>query len=332
MIFNWQDIAWKGLVARQEKLPHALLLTGRPGMGKSLLAETFAQALLCRAVAENGLPCGRCEACNWFSLGNHPDYRLLQPDSMAPDIENEPIAKKEKKKSDQIRIEQVRGLESFLSVGTHRGGMRVVVIDPADAMNFITQNAILKNLEEPLPATLFMLVASRPQRLLATVRSRCQTVAILPPPPGLTVLWLKEQGITNPEAALAAAAGAPLAAVTNAETEGPRLRLIEGLKDPVIDAIALTQLCDGIKIPWVVSQLQCWVFDLLSATNVGTVRYNPEFQASIEQLCKRSNAIALTKLLHRLTKARALVQHPLNARLFLEDIFLEYSRALKKSP
>src|SRR5690349_18829158 len=152
MIYPWQQDAWKELGRYRGQRPHALLLRGREGLGAEALAQTFAQSLLCESPQADGLPCGRCPACNWFAQGNHPDFRLLQPESFAPDAaaegEDAPPAKKEKK-SEQIRIDQVRALQDFLGIGTHRGGLRVIVVHPAEAMNENTQNALLKNLEEP---------------------------------------------------------------------------------------------------------------------------------------------------------------------------------------
>src|SRR5260221_2221215 len=108
-----------------------------------------------------------------------------------------------KKKSEQIRIEQVRELGDFLAVGTHRAGLRVILVYPAEAMNANTQNALLKNLEEPPPATVFLLVTTQPGRLLATVRSRCLRFALPFPPSEPVVRWLKQQGLKQPDATMA---------------------------------------------------------------------------------------------------------------------------------
>lgn len=331
MLFDWQMTAWQPLLSRREQLPHALLLSGRPGLGISLLAETFAQSLLCQAPGGNGLPCMECQSCNWFAQGNHPDYRLIQPDSMAPELESESPAKKEKKRSDQIRIEQIRALEGFLAIGTHRGGLRIIVLDPADAMNLASQSALLKSLEEPPPATLFLLVSSRTRRLLPTVRSRCQILATPLPPLDLSLKWLEEQGITNSEAALAMAAGAPIAALEAAQVQAPQSGFIDRLKNPGFDPIALAQLCDGMEISLVLGWLQRWAYDLLSVNRIGKVRYHPHEVDAITELANRMDSIALTHLLHRLSKAMSLSQHPLNAKLFFEDIFLEYRRTINKT-
>ena len=138
----WHDIhrnAWAQLQrARQDgRLPHALLLTGPAGIGKLDFAEVLASSLLCDTPRDDGLACGACTSCTWHASGNHPDFRLVQPDSHMADTE-EPeegrtvTAREREKKSDQIRIDQVRELQTFLNVGAHRAGRRVVVLHPGD--------------------------------------------------------------------------------------------------------------------------------------------------------------------------------------------------------
>ena len=324
MIFEWQIPAWKALVGHRDKLPHALLVSGRPGLGKSGLADTLAKALLCEAPRPDGQPCDACQACNWFAQGNHPDFRRLQPESMAPEAEDETPAKKEKKKSDQIKIEQVRATEGFLAVGTHRGGARIILIDPADAMNPAAQSALLKNLEEPPPGTLYLLVTSRPRRLLPTIRSRCMGAPVAAPEPHAALDWLADQGMPNAEAALAAAAGAPLAALAAAEAEPARQAFLNRLADPSCDPLALAQSCESVEPALVVGWMQRWVYDLLSARCAGRIRYNVDARAAIEKISQPLHAARLARLLRKLGEARGLAQHPLNARLFFEDLLLQY--------
>src|SRR5258705_507566 len=148
MIFRFQDQAWKAWVRLRERLPHAILIQSGEGMGEFEFAHACAQSLLCEKPGPDRKACGSCRACSWFSQGNHPDFRLIVPESMAPESREEG-AEPAKKKSEQIRIEQVRELADFLAVGTHRGGLRVLLVYPAEAMNANTQNALLKSLEEP---------------------------------------------------------------------------------------------------------------------------------------------------------------------------------------
>jgi len=236
-MFNWQESAWAAWTKVRGRLPHAILIESGEGWGELEFAQAIARSLLCESPKTDTRACGVCKACGWFALGNHPDFRLIVPDSLAP--ESEEGAESGKKRSDQVRIEQVRELADFLSVGTHRGGLRVILIYPAEAMNANTQNALLKSLEEPPPATVFLLVATQPNRLLPTVRSRCLRFTLPLPQAERVFPWLKEQGIEDPEAALAAVGGAPLAALKAAASEADRLAFIEGIRRPRFDPIAL---------------------------------------------------------------------------------------------
>src|SRR5512139_2392473 len=131
-MFSWQDTAWSGWTRVRERLPHAVLIRAAEGLGEFEFAQGIAQSLLCETPLAGGRGCGACAACLWFSQGSHPDFRLLVPESLLPGSREEgaDIARKEKK-SEQIRIEQVRELADFLSVGTHRGGLRVILVYPA---------------------------------------------------------------------------------------------------------------------------------------------------------------------------------------------------------
>src|SRR5713101_8345458 len=329
MIFKWQEQPWKDWTRLRERLPHAILIQSGEGMGEFEFAQACAQSLLCEKPGPDRRACGSCRACSWFLQGNHPDFRLIVPESMAPESREEAV-EPAKKKSEQIRIEQVRELAGFLAVGTHRGGLRVLLVYPAEAMNANTQNALLKNLEEPPPATVFLLVATQPERLLATVRSRCLRLTLPLPEPAQVLRWLKEQGVERPETALAAAGGAPLAALKAAETEADRLGFIEGLQNPRFDPIALAESVGRVPLWDLVGWLQRWSYDLLLARVAGRVRYNPDQEGVSADTSRNCEAADIAAYLRRLAQARSLARHPLNAKLFLEDLLLQYQRLIAR--
>src|SRR5262245_11847197 len=332
-IYPWLSRAWSQLQDRRANLPHALLIHGRPGLGKTILAQLFAQRLLCEGPADGDLPCGECAACLWFQQGNHPDYRILEPEALSAAEAETRAAEGEGRKregevaSRQIRIEQVRELQDFLTIGTHRGGLRAVVVRPAEAMNAATANALLKSLEEPPPKTAFLLVSSAPDRLLPTVRSRCQRVGVAPTTAAEAAGWLRAKGVQDPEAALAYAANAPLAAVEDADERAARDSLIAGrLASGGRDALELADACEGVAPARVIFWLQKWVVDLVLARTAGRTRYHQRHASALRGL---ADSLALERLLkfeRSLAEAAAVAQHPLNPRLFLEDVFLRYGQ------
>src|SRR5476651_1859012 len=183
MISELQKKAWDQLTSKLDRLPHALLFHGAPGVGKLALAERFAQLLLCEKRGQGTSPCGACEGCRWFLAGNHPDARFLEPETLARQTAvaeegDEEKPRSSKQPSSEIKIEQVRALAGFVNVGSHRGGRRVAIVHPAEDMNTNAANALLKSLEEPPPGAMFLLVSHRPARLLPTIRSRCVPVPV----------------------------------------------------------------------------------------------------------------------------------------------------------
>lgn len=326
---------WLGLQARRSQLPHSLLLIGQKGLGKFDLARQFAASLLCEQQQIDGRSCGKCLACNWYGQGNHPDFRLLQPSALSDDVDGEDG---KKKASQQITIDQVRGLDEFLNIGTHRGGLRIVVVYPAEAMNRSTANALLKTLEEPAPDTLFLLVSSEPMRLLPTIRSRCQVVPVPLPSRQLAEKVLADEGIADAGRWLALAGGSPGLAL--ALSGSGQLVWLETLirhlsagknADPLGVASDIEKVVKDSKgkllLKNVVEALQKWLVDLTLAKNGLPVRYFLPQAATIANLADMIPAVRLIHSYRDLNAHRQEAEQPLNARLFLEGLFLDY-RAL----
>jgi DNA polymerase-3 subunit delta' len=160
----------------QGTLAHAWLLQGTQGIGKHLLAEHLAQLMLCAAPSQDQ-PCGQCRSCQLIAAGTHPDKVVLEPEEAGK----------------PIKIDAVRELVSQLQLTPQVAKRKMVLIDPAEAMNVNAANALLKTLEEPPGAAVLLLISHAPGRLLATIRSRCQKLQIASPAQDSLMTWLQQQ-------------------------------------------------------------------------------------------------------------------------------------------
>jgi DNA polymerase-3 subunit delta' len=310
----WNEPLFEALKARAERFPHALLIHGARGNGKLALAERVAQVLLCEDPPRR--PCGRCEGCRWFAAGTHPDSRRVEPEALAkqpamePEEGAEPAAKRGKP-SIQIKIEQVRALDDFLNLRSHRGRLRVALIHPAEDMNPNTSNALLKGLEEPPPGAVFLLVSHRPSQLLPTIRSRCVALAVPIPPPALALQWLAGQGVKRPERWLAYAGGSPLLALDYA-AKGEVLERFLQRPSPIDDRDDLDAFAEALqKIA-----VDC------ALTGLGLpAKYQA---ASIP--ADPARARAWLHFARQMAQHRELSRHPLNPKLFSAQMLAEMPR------
>lgn len=338
MLYPWQREDWQRLTALRDRLPHALLLHGQQGIGKRDLALHFAQGLLCEAPLADGQPCNHCGACHWFGQGNHPDFTVVRPEALEAgeggdgDAESGSSSKK-KAPSKIIRMEQVRQLIEAVGVGTHRAGLRVVVVYPLDALQTEGANALLKTLEEPPPSTVFLLVTDRIDRVLPTTLSRCRQFSVAPPSAAAALEWLRSQGVADVEAQLAQAGGAPLTALHAAEAEEqPLLRLLVSQlgAGPTFDALAAAEQLQKLPVPMVLGTLQRWTYDLLSISlGTGPARYFPKEQAALGRCAGATDAHRLQGFAGRLVNHRRSENHPLAARLVMESVFLDYRQIFR---
>lgn len=333
-LLPWQPASWAQVMQLRDRFPHAVLLHGPEGIGKTRFGERLAQALLCEQPLPDGQPCGLCLACGWFVQYAHPDYRRVRPENLEEtdgeegDAEPTKTSKPGKAVSKEIRIEQIRALGDFMNVSTHRRGRRVVLLHPAEALNAIASNALLKTLEEPPPDTVFILVSNNIDRLLPTILSRCRKVPMALPDAGQSLEWLKAQGVADAESWLAEQGGAPLAAL--AEAEGGSREAIEALlahlTKPTPDtALKTADVLQKTSPADVTAWLQRWLYDLFSVKFSGKIRYYPKYRREIDALSLRANPRALLAVLKLVNDRRAIADHPLAAKLFIEDMLLDYS-------
>lgn len=325
----WQTDIWRQLIAARESLPHALLLQGRKGVGKLDFARALAQGLLCEKPQPSGIGCDRCLACGWLAQGNHPDFRSIEPEALADN--GEEGESKGKKPSRLILIEQVRELAGLVNLSTHRNGMRVVLIHPAEAMNVSAANALLKTLEEPPPRTLIVLISHQAQSLLPTVRSRCRKVDFAVPPLEQAMGWLHEQGVADPAPLLAQAGYAPLAALALSGDESQEVRrefLARLAKPRELDPLMLAEKNEKMELVKIVRWLQQWMYDLVGCRLGGEIRYQPDFSAEIRALVPQVRLSRALEYQKELLEAQKNVHHPLNAQLLLEQLLLSYMQSM----
>jgi DNA polymerase-3 subunit delta' len=337
-IYPWQLSSWETLQAMRERLPHAILFHCPAGIGKADFIETFAQALLCENVQPDGRACGACASCGWFVQHNHPDYRRVRPEALEdePSGEGDGVegsdgdkkAKSTKAPSKEIKIEQIRALADFMNISTHRQGLRVVVLYPAEALNMPASNALLKTLEEPPPGTVFLLASNGIDRLLPTILSRCRKFALPMPDHAAALAWLQAQGVQDADSWLREEGGAPLAALDKS-AGGSREELdtlLGFLARPNVET-ALRQAEKLAKTPLaaLVSWQQRWLYDLLACKLSGRVRYYPRYQKELAALAGNVHTANLLRAIKSANERRAVADHPLSAKLFVEDMLLDYT-------
>lgn len=340
-LFPWQESSWQQLQQLRQRLPHAMLFHGPQGIGKTLFAERFAQALLCQTLLADGQPCGACESCGWFVQYSHPDYRRIRPEALEdePEAEGEEEevqskkASKSAKPSKDIKIDQVRALADFMNISTHRQGLRLVLLHPAEALNTAAANALLKTLEEPPPQSVFLLVCDSLDRLLPTILSRCRKFALPLPAADAALAWLNQQQVADPESWLAEQGGAPLAAYAASQQAGREGmdELLRMLAQPDADgALKAAERLQKLPPVDLISWLQRWCYDVFSVKLSGRIRYYPRYRQALTVLAARAQTPDLLQLIKAVNERRAICEHPLSARLFLEDMLLAYSSAFSR--
>ncbi|EJL92044.1 DNA polymerase III, delta'' subunit [Herbaspirillum sp. CF444] len=334
-VFPWLEDSWLQLQQLRARLPHAILFYGPEGIGKTDFVESFAQSLLCENIQADGHACGACASCGWFSQYNHPDYRRVRPevldgDDAADDGEGEEkkTAKAGKTPSKEIKIDQIRALSDFMNVSTHRSGMRVVVLYPAEALNTAAANSLLKTLEEPPPSTMFLLVSNRLDRLLPTILSRCRKFALALPSHDEGLAWLKQQNVKDADVWLSEQGGAPLAAFNASQGDSRETmdEFLRSLSHPGIDvALKTAERLQKIPVADLVGWQQRWLYDLFSLKSGGSIRYYPRYGKELGVLSGRVDTATIASALKAANDRRAIADHPLSARLFIEEMLIEYS-------
>ncbi|MFO1465200.1 MAG: hypothetical protein U1F35_01950 [Steroidobacteraceae bacterium] len=258
--FPWLDAVREEITRLRsaDRLPHAILVLAREGLGSDALANWSAAAVLCES---SPAPCGACASCVLLAGDNHPDLHRVELEENAQ----------------QLKIEQVRDLIGALGLTAYRGGYKVGILHDADRLNAAGANAFLKTLEEPPPRTLLLLLAAPNHRLPATIASRCRRIVLSLPSQDQALSWLGAQGVESGEALarLRLAQGAPLGALafdpqvvqSVAKEMSQELAQLDANRvDPSLLAERWLRSEPALRIAW----LENWITDRIRALSTGT--------------------------------------------------------------
>jgi len=321
MIYPWHQALWQQLhtIRQAERLAHALLLSGQAGCGHEAVAQTLANALLCTQPDAQGFACGQCRSCQVQQSGAHPDFLLIQT------ADDKQI----------IGVDQLRELVRFLGLSCSYSHQRVALLPEAAAMNMNAANSLLKSLEEPAAQTHIILYTTRPTELLPTIMSRCQQFKLPLPPRSECIHWLQQQSLVQaPETLLKLAQGCPLTALTldDGELLAQRQLFLQHLLEAVQGRAALGHISSHWE-KYSRETLIDWQLNSLYEILRQTMQLNaPAFALDepLQILLGYFETESLWSLYDQLLELKRLATHPLNARLFIENMLALWCNAARK--
>ncbi len=299
---------------RQGRLAHAYLFAGPEGVGKRLMVLALVRTLFC--VEERG--CGECPPCRKVDHHNHPDLHILEPDGSS------------------IKIEQVRNIQRDLNLRPHEAKRKVCLIEAAELMTVGAANALLKTLEEPRGDTLLILLSSQPQRLLETIRSRCQPLCFARQPLELLRDALQSQlGVSDAEAhVLAALADGSFKKAFGKdrqlylEERRNLLKTLTGLSPgsilPILE-FAEQLAADKTALPDILEIFQAFYRDVLLAVHGRDAAelVNLDLVEKVRRVAARENAAGILLKLEALGQAHRQLERNLNTQLVVENLLLK---------
>ena len=325
-LFPWQVDDWQRIMRQLDsgRFPHAILLHGAAGLGKHRFAQQLAARLLCeQPVAQQA--CGECRGCALFRTGAHPDFTVIQPEE----------------EGKAIKVDAIRALSGFTNLSSQYHGHKIVLIEPADAMNRSAFNSLLKTLEEPTGQVLLILITSIPAALPATIKSRCQKFALHKPDRQIVVDWLQSQrpDISNVEVLYHLASGMPLRALALHDNHLYSVRdslfedlelLIQRQTDPVSVASNWHKFAEKEPIYW----LKVWLDDMVHlkqaprSSKIMNIDMQERLQALVNQLDLRSIYNYMDYVSESMRTATRIA---INPQLMLEDLLIRWSRIKRAS-
>ncbi len=313
----WIDAQRQVLLAQPG---HALLLQGPSGLGQYALALELARAWLCENPVEQGA-CGQCPSCHAIEVRTHADLCVLMPETAMTERgwplsekAQQEIDDKKRKPSKEIRVDALRDAVEFAQRTSARGRGKVVLVYPAERMNTIAANALLKTLEEPVGAVRFVLASEAAYQLLPTIRSRCLSHTMAWPAPADALAWLQAQALpaADAEVLLRAAGGRPEDALRWAQaglTARQWSQLPKALARGDVSALADWSPAQAVDA------LQKVCHDLLAVGAGGAPRF-----FALADLPAAVPLAPLAAWWRELADTLRTAEHPFNAGLMLESL------------
>ena len=299
---------------------HALLLQGPSGLGQYALALELARAWLCEAPGGEGA-CGQCPSCHAIEVRTHADLLVLMPETAMMELgwplsekAQQEIDDKKRKPSKEIRVDALRDAVEFAQRTSARGRGKVVLVYPAERMNAIAANALLKTLEEPVGEVRFVLASEAAYQLLPTIRSRCLAHTMAWPAQEQALAWMQSQDLpaADAEVLLRAAGGRPEDALRWAQA-GLTARLWSQLPKALArgDVAALADWPPAQAV----DALQKVCHDLLAVGAGGAPRF-----FALSDLPPAVPLAPLAAWWRELADTLRTAEHPFNAGLLLESL------------
>lgn len=327
--FPWLQQSRQRLAATYKRLPHGLMISGPPRIGKSELSLDLARLLLCQLPAPNE-PCGECQGCRLIDHQVHPDLHVIAAeasiDQLSPVLINhaqrywlETKSTAPRKPSKQVGVDVVRSLGELLSATATLGGRKVVLFPQADSLNRNAANALLKLLEEPTAETFLILTTSAPHALPLTVRSRCSRIPCPAPSAELVARWLtSEKGISTETAQRFAASGIGPLELSSIISRGEgdlleqTLRHIQkGWAEGMGDRTAFSAGIEALGADAVLSLIQRCILD--------------EYRDAAEKQLEPNLQARTVSRFYAFGRARAGLGRSLDPQLSLEDILVNFT-------
>lgn len=325
-IFPWFDDQWQRVLKlhQDERLPHAILLNGMKGIGKARLAEAIAGYVMCHTPAD-GRPCGHCRSCELLHSSGHPDLYFLQAEDAGK----------------AIKVDQIRQLTEFMHNTAQQGGYRVVILDPAEAMNVSSANALLKTLEEPGRDTLLILVTHQLGQVMPTIKSRCQRLDCHAPDTQTATQWLMQKLDLEEEKAtqlLKVVHGAPLEGVRFKEEGHQTIRadFLTGLKEVLRQRQSPIDVAEKFAkqdLELILGWLQGLLADVarIQATGGDELIRNRDMQKMLNGVAKNSTGDKIFALADTVQEERLGIQRRQNPnkQLLLEHVLIKWSELVR---